>query len=75
MDQISHAALNTIHSTIHVLWWAVVGIIAFAFGSWLFDKLDPIDYKKQIESGNIAAAIKFSAVLLGLAGIIVIAIR
>ncbi len=68
---IAHYGLETLN----VLWWSVVGIIAFAFGSWLFDKLDPIDYRKQIESGNVAAAIKFSAVLLGLAGIIIVVLR
>lgn len=61
--------------TFNVLWWTIVGVVAFAIGSKLFDKLDPIDYKTQIEKGNVAAAIKFSAVLLGLAGIIITAIR
>jgi uncharacterized membrane protein YjfL (UPF0719 family) len=61
--------------TFNVVWWSVIGILVFTFGSWLFDKLDPIDYRKEIEKGNIAAAIKFSAVLLGLAGIIITAIR
>ena len=58
-----------------VLWWTLVGVIAFWGGAWLFDKLDPLDYRKAIEGGNIAAAIKMSAVLLGLAGIIMVAIR
>jgi uncharacterized membrane protein YjfL (UPF0719 family) len=61
--------------TFNVLWWSIIGVIAFTIGAWLFDRLDPIDYKVEIEKGNIAAAIKFSAVLLGLAGIIVTAIR
>jgi len=71
MDEISRYAVETFS----VIWWSIVGVFAFAFGAYLFDKLDPIDYKVQIENGNIAAAIKFSAVLLGLAGIIVTAIR
>jgi uncharacterized membrane protein YjfL (UPF0719 family) len=58
-----------------VLWWTLVGVVAFIAGAWLFDKLDPIDYRAQIEKGNIAAAIKMSAVLLGLAGIIIMVIR
>jgi uncharacterized membrane protein YjfL (UPF0719 family) len=61
--------------TLNVLWWTLVGVVAFFSGSWLFDKLDPIDYKLQIEKGNIAAAIKLSAVLLGLAAIIITTIR
>jgi uncharacterized membrane protein YjfL (UPF0719 family) len=71
MEYISRYGLETFN----VLWWSFIGIIAFSLGSWLFDKLDPIDYKKQIENGNTAAAIKFAAVLLGLAGIIIVAIR
>jgi uncharacterized membrane protein YjfL (UPF0719 family) len=71
MDEASRYAFETFN----VLWWSIIGVVAFALGSYLFDKLDPIDYKVQIEQGNIAAAIKFSAVLLGLAGIIVTAIR
>ena len=71
MDEASRYAFETFN----VLWWSIIGVVAFALGSYLFDKLDPIDYKAQIEKGNIAAAIKFSAVLLGLAGIIVTAIR
>ena len=61
--------------TFNVLWWTVIGVLAFFAGSWLFDKLDPLDYKMQIEKGNVAAAIKLSAVLLGLAGIIITTIR
>jgi uncharacterized membrane protein YjfL (UPF0719 family) len=71
MEQISRYSFETFN----VVWWSVIGILIFSFGSWLIDKLDPIDYRKQIESGNIAAAIKFSAMLLGLAGIIIMAIR
>jgi uncharacterized membrane protein YjfL (UPF0719 family) len=71
MDAVSQYAAETFN----VLWWTFVGVISFFAGSWLFDKLDPIDYKLQIESGNIAAAIKLSAVLLGLAAIIITAIR
>jgi uncharacterized membrane protein YjfL (UPF0719 family) len=61
--------------TINVVWWTIVGVVSFYVGSWLFDWLDPIDYKVQIEKGNIAAAIKLSAVLIGIAAIIITAIR
>jgi uncharacterized membrane protein YjfL (UPF0719 family) len=61
--------------TFNVIWWTFVGVLSFFVGSWFFDKLDPIDYRLQIENGNIAAAIKLSAVLLGLAAIIITAIR
>jgi uncharacterized membrane protein YjfL (UPF0719 family) len=61
--------------TVNVVWWTIVGVVSFYVGSWLFDWLDPIDYKVQIEKGNVAAAIKLSAVLLGIAAIIITAIR
>jgi uncharacterized membrane protein YjfL (UPF0719 family) len=61
--------------TLTVLWWSLVGVLAFYGGSWLFDKLDPIDYRMEIQKGNMAAAVKLSAVLLGLAAIIIAAIR
>ena len=66
--------MHYLEQTGAVLWWTLLGVFAFFGGSWLFDKLDPIDFKKEIERGNIAAAIKLSAVLLGLAGIIITAI-
>lgn len=71
MEDLSHYAVETLT----VLWWSLVGVLAFYGGSWLFDKLDPIDYRLQIEKGNMAAAIKLSAMLLGLAAIIIAAIR
>ena len=61
--------------TISVVWWTIVGVVSFYVGSWLFDWLDPIDYRVQIEKGNVAAAIKLSAVLIGIAAIIITAIR
>ncbi len=71
MDMISRYGMETFN----VAWWSTVGVLAFCAGSWLFDRLDPIDYKLQIENGNVAAAIKLSAVLLGLAGIVITSIR
>jgi uncharacterized membrane protein YjfL (UPF0719 family) len=59
----------------NVLWWTLIGVVAFVAGSWLFDKLDPLDYRAEIQKGNVAAAVKMSAVLLGLAGIIMVVIR
>ena len=71
MESLSHYPAETLN----VLWWTLVGVFSFYVGSWLFDKLDPIDYKMQIENGNMAAALKLSAVLLGIAAIIITAIR
>jgi uncharacterized membrane protein YjfL (UPF0719 family) len=71
MDTLSHYPADTFN----VIWWTLIGVVSFFVGSWLFDKMDPIDYKVQIEQGNIAAAMKLSAVLLGIAAIIITAIR
>ena len=71
MESVSHYVAETLN----VVWWTIVGVISFYLGSWLFDWLDPIDYRVQIEKGNIAAAIKLSAVLIGIAAIIITAIR
>lgn len=54
--------------------WTFLGVVIFYFGTRFFDKLDPIDYKAEIEKGNVAAAIKFAAAMIGIAAIIVAAI-
>ena len=59
--------LNRIGST---LGWSVVGVIVLYAATRLFDFIDPVDYRAEIAEGNIAAAIKMAAFILGLAGII-----
>lgn len=54
--------------------WTFLGVVVFYFGSLFFDKLDPIDYKAEIEKGNIAAAIKLAAAMIAIAAIVVAAI-
>ncbi len=54
--------------------WALLGVLVFYFGSVLFDKLDPIDYRAEIEKGNLAAAVKLAAAMLAIAAIVVAAI-
>lgn len=66
MDQIAGLARDTIP----VLWWSVIGLAALFIGAWLYDVLDPIDFRAEIEKGNVAAAVKMGAVLIGLAAII-----
>lgn len=56
------------------LGWTFLGIIIFYFGTVFFDKLDPINYRNEIEKGNMAAAIKLAAAMLGIAAIVVAAI-
>ncbi len=54
--------------------WTFLGVIIFYFGALFFDKLDPIDYKAEIEKGNVAAAIKLAAAMLAIAAIVIAAI-
>ena len=54
--------------------WTLIGVFIFYGGIRLFDWLDPIDYHKEIENGNVAAAIKLAAVIIGLAALVVTAI-
>lgn len=54
--------------------WMIVGVIIFIVGVRLYDLLDPIDYQAEIQRGNVAAAVKLGAVILGLAAITIAAI-
>lgn len=51
--------------------WGFLGIILLYFGVQLFDKLDPIDYRSQVERGNLAAGVIVASIILSLAAIIV----
>jgi uncharacterized membrane protein YjfL (UPF0719 family) len=64
-------ALKQIGTTVG---WSALGLVILYAGTWLFDKADPIDYRKEIEAGNIAAAIKIGAVTVALAMIVVVGI-
>ena len=54
--------------------WTFLGVLIFYAGTRLYDRLDPVDYQAEIKRGNVAAAIKLAAVLIGLAAIVVAAI-
>ncbi len=54
--------------------WTIVGVLVFYVGARVYDALDPIDYKAEIQRGNMAAAIKLASVTIGLAAIVVVAI-
>lgn len=51
--------------------WAVVGVVLLFGSLWLFDKLDPIDFRQEIREGNIAAGIIVGAVVVAIAAIVV----
>lgn len=54
--------------------WAVLAVVLCYGGVQLFDLFDPIDYREEIERGNIAAAIVVAAVILALASIVIVSI-
>jgi uncharacterized membrane protein YjfL (UPF0719 family) len=56
---------------LETLGWTVLGIVVLYTAVWLFDRLDPINYREEIRSGNIAAGMIVSAIILGIAAIIV----
>ncbi|HEU4328769.1 MAG TPA: DUF350 domain-containing protein [Roseiflexaceae bacterium] len=74
MDQLLPQIADFAQRVLATLIWTGVGVIIFYLGSRLYDMLDPIDYREEIKRGNIAAAVKFGAVMLGLAAIVVAAI-
>ncbi|MEB3187896.1 MAG: DUF350 domain-containing protein [bacterium] len=51
--------------------WTLLGVLVLFVGTLLWDRLDPVDYRAEIAKGNVAAAIKFAAVILSLAAIVV----
>jgi len=69
-----HDLSDIAYRVIACISWTFLGVLIFYFGTVLFDKLDPIDYKTEIQKGNIAAAIKFGAAMIGMAAIVVAAI-
>ncbi len=51
--------------------WTLLGVIVLYVGTLLWDRLDPVNYREEIAKGNVAAAIKFAAVIISLAAIVV----
>lgn len=69
--------INVIHTMTRLVsaaGWALFGVLLLYFGLRLYDRLDPIDYRSEIERGNVAAAVQMAAVALALAAIVVTAI-
>jgi uncharacterized membrane protein YjfL (UPF0719 family) len=51
--------------------WSFLGIILLYLGVRLFDKLDPIDYRAEVENGNLAAGVIVASIILSLAAIVI----
>lgn len=65
---------DVLHQVGATLGWAALGLLVLYAGTRIFDMLDPIDYRKEIEAGNTAAAVKLGAITVSLAAIIVVVI-
>jgi len=51
--------------------WTVIGVLLIYGGTWLFDRLTPLDYRSEIRKGNVAAGVVVAAVILGVAAVVV----
>jgi uncharacterized membrane protein YjfL (UPF0719 family) len=51
--------------------WTFIGVLLIYAGTWLFDRLTPIDYRSEIRRGNVAAGLVVAAVILAVAAVVV----
>ncbi|MDX2245106.1 MAG: DUF350 domain-containing protein [Leptolyngbyaceae cyanobacterium bins.302] len=51
--------------------WSIAGVLILLGSLWLFDRLDPTDFRQEIRDGNIAAGIILGAIVLAIAAIVV----
>lgn len=47
-----------------------LGILMMAIGYWIFDRIIPADFNKELEKNNISVAIVVAAVIIGVAIIV-----
>lgn len=60
-----------VQKLVETIAWSIIGILILLGSLWLFDRLDPTDYRREVQNGNIAAGIIVSAIILAIAAIIV----
>ena len=53
-----------------VIFWAALGMVLLLAADHIIDRIDPLDFDKEIKNGNVAAAIVMSALIIGVAIII-----
>ena len=51
--------------------WAFVGVMLILAGTWLFDRLTPIDYPAEIRKGNVAAGLVVASVVISITAVVV----
>ena len=49
--------------------WAFVGVMLILAGTWLFDRLTPIDYRAEIRKGNVAEGLVVASVVLSITAV------
>ena len=64
------AAQHFLSNVASVVFWALLGMLLLLAADHLIDRVDPMDFDKEIKNGNIAAAIVMSALIVGVAIII-----
>jgi uncharacterized membrane protein YjfL (UPF0719 family) len=52
--------------------WTILGIILLYVSVWLFDRVDPINYREEIRQGNVAAGLIVGSVILSMGAIIAV---
>ena len=51
--------------------WSFISVLLILGGTWLFDRLTPIDYRAEIRKGNVAAGLVIAAVVLSITTVVV----
>ena len=51
--------------------WSFISVLLILGGTWLFDRLTPIDYRAEIRKGNVAAGLVVAAVVLSITAVVV----
>ena len=51
--------------------WSFISVLLILGGTWLFDRLTPIDYRAEIRKGNVAAGLVVASVVLSITAIVV----
>ena len=62
-----NAAGNFLNNVGAVIFWALLGMFLLLAADHISDRIDPMDFDKEIKNGNIAAAIVMSALIIGVA--------
>ena len=44
--------------------WSFISVLLILGGTWLFDRLTPIDYRAEVRKGNVAAGLVVAAVVI-----------